>query len=229
MNTRPSRSANGLPGGYSSWMVRQHEHARVGRELRQQLLLERRHDERHVGLADERQLLVALGARRRARQRVAFELRLPLGAQEVEVDGVEHDERLGRERAHRIDVLDRDVVARHHDDVELAAALRQQVGDRAHVRVEQHLDAALLQLRHVRLAMLEVVGDERDLAAKRGQDLEDREHAHRPRVVVGRQHAGVDHEHAQLGPAVALEFGVDAVARDAWRARTPTCARTCPG
>ena len=73
--------------------------------------------------------------------------------------------------------------------------------------MKQHFDAALLQLRHVRLAVFEVVGDEGDLAAERRQDLEDRLHPQRARVVIGSEHARVDDEHAHLGPAVVLEFG----------------------
>ena len=122
----------------------------------------------------------------------AVERRQPLLAQEVQVDGVEHDARLGREPAHRVDVLRGDVMTRQHDDVELAAALHQQVGDRAHVRMEQHLDATLLQRAHVRLPMLEVVGDERDLASQRRGDLEQRLHPQRAGILVRRQHARVD-------------------------------------
>ena len=205
------------------------QHARVGQEFREQRLLERRDDQRDVGLADQRQLLVALGSRRRPGERAAFELGLALAAQEMQVDGVEHDQRARRERAHRVDVLDRDVVPRHHHDVELAAALGQEIGDRADERMKQHLDAALLQLRNVRLPVLEVVGDERHLAAERRQDLEDRQHAHRAGVVVGRQHAGVDDQHAQLGRAIALEFGIDAVGAVGRQARRPIFRRTSPG
>ena len=121
-------------------------------------------------------------------------------------------QRLRRERAHGVDVLDRDVVARHHDDVELGAARGEQVGDRArHTGVNSTSMPRCCSCGHVRLPVLEVVGDERHLAAQRRQDLEDRLHAQRARILVGRQHARVDDEHAPLRPAVVLESGIDAV------------------
>ena len=43
------------------------------------------------------------------------------------------------------------------------------------------------------------------------QHLEQRLHPHRPRVLVGRQHAGVDDQHPARGPAVALELRLHAV------------------
>ena len=77
--------------------------------------------------------------------------------------------------------------------------------------MEQHFDAALLQLRHVGLAVLEVVGDEGDLAAERRQNLEDRLHPQRARVVIGSEHARVDDQHAHLRAAVMLQFRMDAI------------------
>ena len=64
----------------------------------------------------------------------------------MQVDGVEHEPGLRRVRADRHDVRRGDVVARQDDDVELGAALGEEVGDRGDVRVEQHLDAEPLQV-----------------------------------------------------------------------------------
>ncbi len=190
---------------------RQHHHARIGDQLGEQRLLERRDDQRHVRLANQRQLLVALGARRRPRNGTAFELGLTLRAQEMQVNGVEDDQRPGQERAHHVDMLDGNVVAGHHHHVELAAAAREDFRDRACIRMKQHFDAALLQLRHVGLAVFEVVGDEGDLAAERCENFEDGLHPQRARVVIGSEHARVDDEHAHLRAAVMLQFRMDAI------------------
>ena len=103
-------------------------------------------------------------------------------------------------------------MTRQHDDVELASALRQQLGDRAHVRMEQHLDAALLQRAHVRLAGARGCR-RRTSPCNRSDvsDLEHRLHAQRSGILVGRQHAGVDDQHAALRPSIALELGAHAV------------------
>ena len=86
--------------------------------------------------------------------------------QKMQIDGVEHDQRLGSERTHCIDVLGSNIVARHHNEVELFAMRTQILGDRTCIGMELHLDAQLLQARYVRLPVLQVVGNERDLAAK---------------------------------------------------------------
>jgi hypothetical protein len=170
-------------------------------------------DERHVGLADERELLVALGARRGLGRHAAFQLREPLRHAEMQVDRIEGDQRVRRERAHRVDVLGGDVMPGQHDEVELAPASRQAGPRSSERRAELHLDAAAREVVDVGLPVFEVVGDERDLALQRGEDLEPGLHAHRARVLVGRQHAGVDDQHAQLRPAVALHLGTHAVLR----------------
>ena len=90
-------------------------------------------------------------------------------AQEVQVDGVEHQQRLRRERAHRVHVLFGDVVAGDDDQVELDAARAEELGDGRRVRVEHDLDAALLQVADVGLAVLEAVGGEGDLLADRSR------------------------------------------------------------
>jgi hypothetical protein len=97
----------------------------------------------------------------------------------VQVDRVEHDARVWREPAHRIDMPCGHVMPRQHDHVEFASALRQQLRNRAYVRMKQHLDAAPLQCAHIRLVVFEVVGDERRLAAERRREFEQRLHAQR--------------------------------------------------
>ena len=174
-------------------------------------MLDRAHDEREVGLANQRELLVAFRARRQFRRRPPAEFGQALLAQEMQIDGVEHAQRVGRDRAHGVDMLDRDVVPRHHDDVELVAACIQESGDRIDVRRKQDFDTAALKVRYVRLTVFKVVGDERDLAFERGQDLEDGEHPQRAGVLVRRQHASVDDQHAALRPAIARKPRLHAV------------------
>ena len=87
--------------------------------------------------------------------------------------------------------------------------------------MEQHLDAALLQFADVRLLMLQVVGDEGHLAAQRSRDLEQCLHAQRPGIVVGPKHAGVDHQHPAICPAVALEVGANAIRLVSQKRRRP--------
>ena len=100
-----------------------------------------------------------------------------------------------RKCPYRIDVLGRDVMPRQDHDIELVAARSEQHRYRARIRVELHLDAELLQRHHIGLTVLEIVGGEADLAAQIHQDFHDLLHSHRPGVLVGRQHAGVDHQH----------------------------------
>jgi hypothetical protein len=63
----------------------------------------------------------------------------------------------------------------------------------------------LLQPAHVRLEMLQVVGDEGDLGAERLHHADEARGAHRARVLVGRQHARLDHEDPDRRGAIALE------------------------
>ena len=86
-----------------------------------------------------------------------------------------------------------------------------QLGHRARVGMEHDLDAALLQVADVGLPVFEVVGDEHDLAARLDHELQHRERAHRSGVLVGRQHAGFDHQHPKARPAVALGPGHEPV------------------
>ena len=108
---------------------REHHDARFGQELLEQRFFGRAYDQCHVGFADQRQLLVALESRRGLRRRTALQLRQPFLAQKMQVDGVEYAKRMRRKRAHRLDVLDRDVVARHHDHVELGTPHVEQRGN----------------------------------------------------------------------------------------------------
>ena len=62
-----------------------------GRELVQEVLLERAHDQRDIGLADQHEFLVTLGDRRRAPGTAGVQLGESLLAQEMEVHGIEHD------------------------------------------------------------------------------------------------------------------------------------------
>ncbi len=123
--------------------VGEQQHLRFGQEAPQHVALHRRNDDRHVDAPDQRKLLVAARARRGPCHRTALDLGQPLGAQEVQVDGVERDQRLRREAPDRVDVLRRDVVPREDHQVELAAAPVEDLGDRGHVGGVQHLDAAL--------------------------------------------------------------------------------------
>ena len=157
-------------------------------------------------LRDQRQLLVALRPRRARADRAAFELRLPL----VRAGSAGRPCRTPRARSARTPAPRRCASRRRNAATGRRCRNRcrrtpRKFRDRPDVRVEQHLDAALLQLRHVGLPVFEVVGDERDLAAEAGQDLEQRLHAHRAGVLVRRQHAGIDHQHAPLRPAIALD------------------------
>ena len=132
----------------------------------QQVLLERAHHQRHVGLAHQRQLLVALGDRGMARAAAGVEIRVTLFAQKMQVHRVEHDERVRSERAQGIEVLHRDVMARHQNHVELGATrVEKRARPSAHTARNSTSTPLLLQLRHVRLPVLEIVGDERHLAA----------------------------------------------------------------
>ena len=164
--------------------VRQQQHARLGHELAQDVTLDRRHDERDVDAPDQRQLLVA-------RDRAAIRAPAPSSSSASRSARRKCRSTVSNTRSAcganwrtASMCLRRDVVARQHDDVELAPALGDQLADRADVRSEQHFDAALLQLPHVRLPMLEVVGDERDLAAGLDHQLEHRQHAHRAGILV---------------------------------------------
>ena len=204
--------------------VRQQQDPRTRHQPFQHLALDRRDDDRHVDAPDERELLVAPGPRGGPGHRPALQLGEPLGAQEVHVHGVEGDRRLRREPADQLDVLHRDVVPRDDDEVELAAATVEDLRHRADVGRVQHLDAPLLQVAHVGLAVLEVVADQRHLRAGLDRELEHRERAHRPRVLVGRQHARLDHQHAPRRATVALELRMHAVVAVRDQRRTPLLA-----
>ena len=232
MNTMPAPlPPTARPSATASCTFDSEHHARRGRELCQHRLLDLRHDERHVGLARSARAprrASPRGDRRRASPPSSAASRSSRRKCRSTVSNTTRA--LRREPAHRVDVLRGDVVARQHDDVELAAALHQQLGDRSDVRMEQHLDAALLQRADVRLLMLEVVGDERHLAAQRRRDLEHRLHAQRARVLVGR--AACTRRSTSIRrsrPAVALELGAHAVRLDAPRARRAISRRTSPG
>ena len=148
-----------------SWIVDSSMTRDAGRQLAQHRLLDLRHDERHVGLPDQRELLVALRARRERGAARALERRQPLLAQEVQVDRVEHDQRVRRGLAHRVDVPRGDVVARQHDHVEFAPARDSSSATERTYGWNSTSTPRCCQRRHVRLAMLEVVGDERHLAS----------------------------------------------------------------
>ncbi len=150
---------------------RDKQDARFGREPVQELLLDRAHHERDIGLAHQREFLVALGHRGAPRAAARLEIGEALLAQEMQVHGIEHDQRMRRESAQGVEVFDRDVVPRHHDDAELAAARIEKVRDGLRIGREHDFDAGLLQLRDVGLAILEVVGDEGDLAAQLDEQL----------------------------------------------------------
>ena len=95
MNTSPSRSANGLAAAHRLVDVGEQEHARIGRELAQHVALDGRYDDRDVHAPDQRQLLVASRSCGDPRAGASLELGKPLGAQEMQVDRVEREQRLG--------------------------------------------------------------------------------------------------------------------------------------
>ena len=77
--------------------------------------------------------------------------RARLGAIEMQV--VDDEQGARGELADGIEVLRGNVVPRNDDDVELGATLGQEVGERAHVWAEQHLDPGMLQRPDVGLAV----------------------------------------------------------------------------
>ena len=140
-----------------------------------------------------------------------MKIREPLLAQEVEVDSIEYDQGAWCERTQRIDVLDRNIVARQHDDIEFPATRPEKLRDRPHVGRKLYLDTELLQRGHIRLTVFEIVRDKRDLAVEIDEDREYLLHAHRPGILIRRQHAGVDDENVLPRTTVALQLGCHAV------------------
>src|SRR5437667_1835468 len=143
----------------------QHD-SRIRDESIEQLLFGRAYHQRYVGLANQRELLFTLGGSRALRGAATIELGESFLPQKMQIDGVEDDQRLGSERTHRIDVLGGNVVARYHNEIERFAMRTQILRNRTCIGMELHLDAQLLQAGYVRLPVLQVVGNEADLAPK---------------------------------------------------------------
>ena len=212
MNTNPSRSANGLPPPIGSWMLESSSTFASGRRPRS---TSRSTGETTIVTSTRRMSASSSSRRARAAARATAPPSISArrsARRKCRSTVSNATARLRREAPDRIDVLRRDVVPREDHQVELAAAPVEHLGDRGHVGGVQHLDATRLQLADVGFPVLEIVADERHLRPGLDRELEHRERAQRPRVLVGRQHAGIDHQHAPRRPAIALELGMHAVA-----------------
>ena len=129
----------------------------------------------------------------------------------MQVDGVKPDLRLRVHGAHSRDVLNRNVVATERNHIILITVLLKMLLYRLAIRRMEDLDAFLRQLCSVGFRAIEVVCDEGHLATHLHEDSEQPDGAQRPRILIGRQHAGLNPQNAGARTPVALEHGVHTV------------------
>ncbi len=84
----------------------------------------------------------------------------------MQIYGVKHEQRMWREDPDRVDVPGRNIMPRQHHDIELIAARSEEDRDRTHVRMEFDFDTQLLQRRHIRLPIFQIVRSEGNLATE---------------------------------------------------------------